>query len=86
MHVKNVPGSHVIIHSDHPSDETLLEAANLAAYFSKSRNSGNVPVDYVQVRKIKKPNGTKPGFIIYEGQKTLFVTPDKEIVQKLSKN
>lgn len=86
LHVKNVPGSHVIIHSDHPSDETLLEAANLAAYFSKSRNSGNVPVDYVQVRKIKKPNGTKPGFVIYEGQKTLFVTPDKEIIQKLSKN
>lgn len=85
LHAKNVPGSHVIIHTDNPSEETLLEAANLAAFYSKARNSSNVPVDYVQVRKIRKPNGTKPGYVIYKGQKTLYVTPKKEIVDKLNK-
>ena len=83
LHVKNIPGSHVIVESSHPSDETLVEAAELAAYFSKSRNSANVPVDYVQVRRIRKPNGTKPGFVIYEGQKTLYVTPTEEKVNQL---
>lgn len=83
LHVKNVPGSHVIVHTADPSEETLVEAAILAAYFSKSRDSANVPVDYVQVRKIRKPNGAKPGFVIYEGQKTLYVTPKKEIVEHL---
>lgn len=83
LHVKNLPGSHVIVDSNHPSKETLIEAAELAAYFSKSRNSANVPVDYVQVKKIRKPNGTKPGFVIYEGQRTLYVTPSIEKVQSL---
>lgn len=83
LHVKNVPGSHVIVHSAAPSDETLYEAAMIAAYFSKSRASANVAVDYVQVRRIRKPNGAKPGFVIYEGQKTLYVTPDEEMVEKL---
>ncbi|GAX07875.1 MAG TPA: fibronectin/fibrinogen-binding protein [Lactobacillus sp.] len=84
LHVKNMPGSHVIIHDADPSDQTLLEAANIAAYYSKARQSSSVPVDYVQVKKIRKPNGTKPGYVIYEGQKTLFVTPDREFVEKLS--
>ena len=85
LHVKNIPGSHVIVESSDPSDETLVEAAELAAYFSKSRNSANVPVDYVQIRRIRKPNGTKPGFVIYEGQKTLYVTPTEEKVNQLKK-
>lgn len=86
LHVKNVPGSHVIIHDADPSKDTLLEAANLAAYFSKSRNSANVAVDYVQVKKIKKPNGAKPGFVTYTGQKTLYVTPDKTAIDELTSN
>lgn len=85
LHVKDLPGSHVIVHQSDPSEETLLEAATLAAYFSKARASANVAVDYVKVKNIKKPNGAKPGYVIYEGQKTLYVTPDKDIVQKLSK-
>lgn len=83
LHVKNVPGSHVIVNSNSPSDETLTEAAIIAAYYSKSRASANVAVDFVQVKKIRKPNGAKPGFVIYEGQKTLYVTPDKELIEKL---
>ncbi len=83
LHVKDIPGSHVIVHSSQPTQETLLQAASLAAYYSKARSSANVPVDYVQVRHLRKPNGAKPGFVIYEGQKTLYVTPDKALVAKL---
>ncbi|MFC6181556.1 NFACT RNA binding domain-containing protein [Lactiplantibacillus daowaiensis] len=84
LHTQKIPGSHVIIHSDDPSEATLTEAANLAAYFSKARDSATVPVDYVQVRKIRKPNGAKPGLVIYEGQKTLYVSPDADLVERLT--
>lgn len=83
LHTKNIPGSHVIIQSNDPSETTILEAANIAAYFSKSQLSASVPVDVVEVKKIRKPNGAKPGFVIYEGQRTVFVTPDKALVNKL---
>lgn len=85
LHVKDIPGSHVIIHDSDPSEQTLLEAANLAAYFSKGRQSSTVPVDYIHVKKIRKPNGAKPGFVVYEGQKTVFVTPDEHLVEQLAK-
>lgn len=78
LHAKNIPGSHVIIKSDQPSDETITEAAELAAYFSKYRYSAQVPVDLVQVKHIRKPNGAKPGYVIYENQKTVIVTPEEE--------
>lgn len=83
LHVKNIPGSHVIIDDSKPSEATLQEAGNLAAYFSKARLSASVPVDYIQVKRIRKPNGAKPGFVIYEGQQTLYCTPDEQLVQKL---
>lgn len=86
LHTKDIPGSHVIIKSADPSEETLLEAAELAAYFSKFRQSAQVPVDYVAVKHVHKPNGAKPGFVIYENQKTLFVTPEEEVIEKLRKN
>lgn len=86
LHAKNIPGSHVIIKSNNPSDETLFEAAMLAAYFSKFRSSANVPIDYVQVKNIRKPNGSKPGFVIYEGQKTLTVTPTEDFILELRQN
>lgn len=80
LHTKNIPGSHVIIRSDSPSEETILEAAELAAYFSKYRHSAQVPVDLVQVKHIRKPNGAKPGFVIYENQTTYYVTPEETIL------
>ncbi|MCP8856851.1 NFACT RNA binding domain-containing protein [Latilactobacillus fuchuensis] len=83
LHVKNIPGSHVIIDASNPSETTLKEASKLAAYFSKARLSASVPVDYIQVKRIRKPNGAKPGFVIYEGQQTLYSTPDEALVQKL---
>ncbi|GGB29656.1 DUF814 domain-containing protein [Virgibacillus dakarensis] len=85
LHTKDIPGSHVIIRSRTPSEETLLEAAQIAAYFSKSQQSSSVPVDYTTIRHVKKPNGAKPGYVTYDNQKTLFVTPDKAIVEKLRK-
>lgn len=83
LHVQKIPGSHVIIHSANPSDETLVEAAKLAGYFSKARDSANIPVDYLPAGKLRKPNGSKPGFVIFEGQQTMYVTPDANLVSRL---
>lgn len=77
LHVKDIPGSHVVIRDTNPSEQTILEAAQLAAYFSKGRDSDNVPVDYLPVKRLHKPNGAKPGFVTFTGQKTLYVTPKK---------
>lgn len=83
LHTKDIPGSHVIIRSREPSEETLIEAAQLAAIFSKSHQSSSVPVDYTKIRHVKKPNGAKPGYVTYDHQKTLFVTPEKDMAEKL---
>ncbi|PRY83310.1 Rqc2 family fibronectin-binding protein [Alkalibacterium olivapovliticus] len=82
-HAKDIPGSHVIIEDDEPSQQTIEEACLLAAYYSKYRLSSSVPVDVVQVKQIKKPNGAKPGYVIYEGQTTYFVTPSDDAVRAL---
>lgn len=83
LHTKDIPGSHVVIHSNDPDETTLLEAATLSSYFSKARDSSSVPVDYTEIRQVKKPNGSKPGFVIYFEQKTLYITPDEELVMRL---
>ncbi|MFC4320241.1 Rqc2 family fibronectin-binding protein [Litchfieldia salsa] len=85
LHTKDIPGSHVVIKSKEPSDETILEAANLAAYFSKAKHSASVPVDYTLIRHVKKPNGSKPGYVIYDNQNTVYVTPNEDLVLKLRK-
>ena len=85
LHTKDIPGSHVIIHSQDPDEDTILEAASIAAYFSKARESASVPVDFTEVRQVKKPSGAKPGFVIYFEQKTVYVTPDEDLVLKLKK-
>ncbi|WP_299087028.1 NFACT RNA binding domain-containing protein [uncultured Metabacillus sp.] len=85
FHTKDIPGSHVVIRSKYPTDETILEAANLAAYFSKAKNSSSVPVDYTAIRYVKKPSGAKPGYVIYENQQTVYVTPDEDLVFRLRK-
>lgn len=83
LHAKDIPGSHVVIRSERFGDATLREAAMLAAYFSKAKQSSNVAVDYTKIRYVKKPNGAKPGFVTYTNQKTLYVTPDEELVRQL---
>lgn len=75
LHTKNIPGSHVILCSDNPSDIALEEAASSAAYYSKAKNSSKVPVDYTKVKNIKKPNGAKPGMVIYHTNNTIYVEP-----------
>ena len=88
MHTKNIPGSHVIIKcaGKEVPDNTLLEAATLAAYFSKARLSSQVPVDYTMKKHVKKPSGSKPGMVIYETNSTIYVTPTEELVVKLKNN
>ena len=80
FHVKNIPGSHVILQSDQATEEDISETAEIAAYFSKAKNSAHVQVDYVQDKRVKKPNGAKPGFVIYTGQNSIEVTPEKDRV------
>lgn len=80
FHVKNIPGSHVVVlcGGGAVSDATVLKAATLAAAHSKAADSAQVPVDYTPVKYVKKPNGAKPGMVIYTTNKTVFVTPRKE--------
>ena len=85
LHARNIPGSHVIIKGrwEEVPDTTLLEAAILASYHSKARFSSNVPVDYTQVKNVRKPPGAKPGMVIYDNYRTIIVTPDEGIVNRL---
>ncbi|MEW4370502.1 Rqc2 family fibronectin-binding protein [Paenibacillus kandeliae] len=83
LHTKDIPGSHVVIRSSEYGDATLAEAAQLAAYFSQAKESSSVPVDYTQIRHVHKPNGAKPGFVIYDHQTTLFITPEADVIKKL---
>ncbi|WP_426333079.1 Rqc2 family fibronectin-binding protein [Paenibacillus silvae] len=83
LHTKDIPGSHVVIRSTDFGEATLEEAAQLAAYFSQAKESSSVPVDYTYIRHVRKPSGAKPGFVIYDHQKTLFVTPNDELIKSL---
>ncbi len=78
FHTKNIPGSHTVLLTENGqvSDQDLCFAASIAAFHSKAQNSSTVPVDYTLVKYVKKPNGAKPGMVIYSGEKTLFVTPN----------
>lgn len=86
LHTQKIPGSHTIIITDgkQPPIETIHEAAVLAAYNSRARNGSKIPVDYTQVKYVKKPSGAKPGMVIYDNFKTLIVDPDPELADKLS--
>ena len=79
LHTQNIPGSHVILETGgrEPSQQVLEEAAQLAAYHSKARDSAQVPVDYCAVRYVKKPAGAKPGMVIFTNQHTLYVKPEQ---------
>lgn len=85
LHTKDIPGSHVIIRckTENIPEKVLYTAAQCAAWFSKARSSSSVPVDYTRRRNVKKPSGAKPGFVIYEQQRTLQVTPDKALLTAL---
>ena len=85
LHTQNITGSHVIVQSNGEEipDKTIEEACIIAAFHSKAKNSTQVPVDYTLVRYVKKPNGAKPGMVIFTNNSTAFVTPDAKIVDSL---
>lgn len=85
LHVKDAPGSHVLIVAGGRfiTEKTLLEAGNLAAWFSKSRGSSNVPVDYLEFKYLKKPSKAKPGMVIFTNQNTMYVTPTQDGVESI---
>ncbi|WP_138751694.1 Rqc2 family fibronectin-binding protein [Paenibacillus sinopodophylli] len=84
LHTKDIPGSHVVIRGSDFGNATLEEAAMLSAHYSQARASSSIPVDYTTIRHVRKPNGAKPGFVIYDNQKTLFVTPDEQRIKSLA--
>lgn len=88
LHTKNIPGSHVIIATNDAQtvpDQTIIEAANLAAFNSKGKDGSNVPVDYCPRKNVKKPGGSKPGFVIYENNKTVYITPNEVMAESMKK-
>ena len=86
FHVKEAPGSHVIVRKTLPLSETTIRtAASLASYFSKLKNSNSVPVDYVEVRYIKKVPGKINSFVTYKNNKTIYIDPDEDFILKLKR-
>jgi len=84
LHTKDIPGSHVVIKGGDFGNATLEEAAMLSAHYSQARDSSSIPVDYTTIRHVRKPSGAKPGFVIYDNQKTLFITPDERRIKSLA--
>ena len=86
-HAKDMPGSHVIIRTDvdELTEDTLRCAAQLAAFFSKGRQSSSVPIDYTRVKHVKKIPAAHLGFVSYEHQKTIYIDPDESYIINLTK-
>jgi len=85
LHTQKIHGSHVILRCEGraPAAEDIAEAAALAAWFSQARESANVPVDYTEVRNVKKPAGGRPGMVVYTTCRTVNVTPEEAVVKRL---
>ena len=82
FHTKDIHGSHAILQlnpNQFPDDTILTRCAEITAFHSKAKNSSNVPVDFCEVKFVKKPNGAKPGMVIYSSNKTLYVNPKNKI-------
>ena len=88
LHTQKITGSHTVIkcRGETPPDRTIEEACIIAAYHSSARESSNVPVDHTEIRYVKKPNGAKPGMVIFTNYRTVYVTPDEELVERLRIN
>ncbi len=85
LHIQKFHGTHVIIccAGAPVPDGTITEAAMLAAWYSQAREGQNVPVDVTQVRNLRKPNGAKPGMVVYDRYRTVIVTPDAALCERL---
>lgn len=86
FHAQGLPGSHVLLKVGprEPKFNSIQEAAMIAAYYSRGRDSGRIAVDYTPVKNVHKPKGARPGSVIYSHQKTITVQPEKEKVEKLT--
>ena len=86
FHTQRIHGSHVILRAEgqEPDAQSMTEAAMLAAWFSQGRESGQVAVDYTQIRNVKKPAGARPGMVVYDPYQTAYVTPTEELIKKLT--
>ena len=85
LHTQKIHGSHVLLCTDggEPDEQSLHEAAVLAAYYSQARSGTKVPVDYTPVKFVKKPAASRPGMVVYTTYQTMYVDPDGELVKKL---
>lgn len=85
LHVKDIPGSHVVIQNtfENVTNECIYEAARIAAYHSSASAGSNVPVDFTEIKYVHKPSGAKPGMVIFTDNKTVYVTPDSEEIERL---
>ena len=90
FHVKGQPGSHVVLEcapgESDPSESAFTDAAMIAAYHSAASAGASVPVDYTRVREVKKPSGSKPGYVIYHTNFTAYVTPDAAAVRSMEEH
>ena len=84
FHAKDMPGSHVIVKAQDLDEYTIRLAAKIAAYYSKGKNSSSVPVNYTLVKTLKKPAGSKPGKVILDNYKTIYIDPDEEFLKELT--
>ena len=84
FHAKDMPGSHVIVKAQDLDEYTIRLAAKIAAYYSKGKNSSSVPVNYTLVKTLKKPAGSKPGKVILDNYKTIYIDPDDEFLKELT--
>ena len=81
FHTKDIHGSHVVLKlgkKKNATDSIIYKCATIAAYYSKAKFSQNVPVDYTYIKYVRKPNGAKPGMVIYTNNKTLYVNPKRQ--------
>ena len=85
FHVKDMPGSHVVVHSEELNEYTIRQASKIAAYFSKGKHSSSVPVNYTQIKTLKKPQGAKPGQVILNHYSTIYIDPDDSFLNEINK-
>ena len=85
FHTQRIHGSHVILCAEgrDPDERSMTEAAMLAAWFSQGREGGQVAVDYTQVKNVRKPNGARPGMVVYDPYQTAYVTPSEDVIKAL---
>ena len=85
FHVNDMPGSHVVVHSEELNEYTIRLASKIAAYFSKGKHSSSVPVNYTQIKTLKKPQGAKPGQVILNHYSTIYIDPDDSFLNEINK-